>query len=96
MRMGIEARINKEWRARYGAGYTTSPFSEEAGVQADASRVSSSLGCEYRMDAKYLGIAWTRSWYERDLYIADPELQGAPINLAISKGMLVVGGGVRF
>lgn len=96
VRMGIEARINKEWRARYGAGYTTSPFSEEAGVQADASRYSASLGCEYRMDAKYLGIAWTRSWYERDLYIADPELQGEPINLAISKGMLVVGGGVRF
>ena len=96
MRMGVEARINKEWRARAGAGYMTSPFSEEAGVQGDASRYSASLGCEYRMDAKYLGIAWTRSWFERDLYITDPELQGEPINLATAKGMLVVGCGVRF
>ncbi len=96
LRIGVEARINKKWRARAGSGYTTSPFSEEAEVQGDARRYSTSLGCEYRMDAKYLGVAWTRSWFERDLYIADPQLQGAPINLANSKGMLVIGGGVRF
>ncbi|MAO46995.1 MAG: hypothetical protein CL823_07585 [Crocinitomicaceae bacterium] len=95
-RIGLEARINKYWRARIGSGLTTSPFTNEAGVEANPARTRFSLGAEYRLEEKYLGIAWTGSWYDEDLYVTDPSLQGTPINLSVSQTMLVIGGGIRF
>ena len=95
VRVGLEMRIAKNWRIRSGAGISTSPFSIESGVMSNASRNKVSLGAEYRNEGWYAGFAWTRSWFEEDLYFIDPVLQGEPANVSRSLGMLSIGAGIR-
>ena len=95
-RLGVEGRINKNFRARAGAAYRTSPYTAESGVQATGITSRMSLGSEYRIDNKYIGLAWQKSWSSNDLYVQDPTYQGNPIDQSWSTSFLVIGGGVRF
>jgi hypothetical protein len=95
VRIGLEMRIAKNWRIRSGAGISTSPFSIESGVLSDPARNKVSLGAEFRNEDWYAGFAWTRSWFEEDLYFIDPALQGEPANISRSLGMLSIGAGYR-
>ena len=95
VRIGLEMRISKNWRIRSGTGMVTSPYSMESGVMSNGTRYKASLGTEFRNEDWYVGAAWTRSWFEEDLYFLDPELQGDPANLSRSLGMLSIGAGKR-
>jgi hypothetical protein len=95
-RLGLEMRLNKNFRARLGAGASTSPYSYESGVLPDPSVIKFSLGGEYRIAKYYAGFAWSGTWYEEDLYVINPDIQGTPIHLDRSKTMVVIGGGMRF
>ena len=66
-----------------------------SGVMSNGTRYKASLGTEFRNEDWYAGVAWTRSWFEEDLYFLDPELQGDPANLSRSLGMLSIGAGKR-
>ena len=95
VRIGLEMRVAKNWRIRSGTGMVTSPYSMESGVMSNGTRYKASLGTEFRNEDWYVGAAWTRSWFEEDLYFLDPELQGDPANLSRSMGMLSIGAGKR-
>jgi hypothetical protein len=95
VRIGLEMRIAKNWRIRSGTGMATSPYSMASGVMSNGTRYKASLGTEFRNEDWYAGVAWTRSWFEEDLYFLDPELQGDPANLSRSLGMLSIGAGKR-
>ena len=95
VRIGLEMRIAKNWRIRSGTGMVTSPYSIESGVMSNGTRYKASLGIEFRNEDWYVGSAWTRSWFEEDLYFLDPEIQGSPANLSRSMGMLSIGAGKR-
>jgi hypothetical protein len=95
-RIGLEMRLNKTFRARLGAGVTTSPYSDESEVLSDPSQFKFSLGGEYRVNEYYVGFAWSGTWYEEDMYVINPDIQGSPIHLERSKTMIVIGGGMRF
>ena len=96
LRSGVEVRINSMFRARGGLAYQTSPYSDEAGMTANASTLRFSLGGEYRKDNKYIGLAFTNSQTERDLYVNNPIYQSSPISQALSTTLIVLGGGLRF
>ena len=95
-RVGVEARVSKDWRARVGGGYATSPYSEAAGVEADASRYTVSFGGEHRSGDYYIGFAWSKTWYSMDQYVIDPVLQKSPINIDRANSVFMIGGGKRF
>ena len=95
-RLGIEGRISRTFRLRAGVAYRTSPFSTESGVEAMGNSNKLSLGSEYRIDNKYIGIAWQKLWSSNDLYVQDPTYQGNPIDQNWSTSCLVIGGGFRF
>ena len=96
LRSGVEVRINSMFRARGGLAYQTSPYSDEAGMTANASTLRFSLGGEYRKENKYIGLAFTNSQTERDLYVNNPLYQSTPISQSLSTTMIVLGGGLRF
>ena len=79
-RLGVEARLAQDWRARFGGSYATSPYSQEANVQADASRYSFSFGGEHRSGDLYVGFAWSKTWFSMDQYVIDPVIQIARQN----------------
>jgi hypothetical protein len=95
VRIGLEMRISKNWRIRTGTGMVTSPYSMASGVMSNGTRYKASFGTEFRNEDWYAGVSWTRSWFEEDLYFLDPELQGDPVNLSRSLGMLSIGAGKR-
>jgi hypothetical protein len=74
----------------------TSPYSSIAILTSDPSRLSASLGGEYRSGEYYMGFAWKKSWTESDLFLIDPTAQITPIVQEKSLGMVMIGGGMRF
>tara|TARA_B100000683_G_C12486094_1_gene553094 strand:- start:833 stop:2188 length:1356 start_codon:yes stop_codon:yes gene_type:complete len=96
IRQGIEIRIEKKYRARLGGMYTTTPYSENAGVVSNEYTWGYSFGGEYRNDKMYIGIAFSNSKSENDQYLINPQNQGSPIKQARSSSFLVIGGGLRF
>lgn len=95
-RLGIEARLAQDWRARFGGSYATSPYSQEANVQADASRYSFSFGGEHRSGDLYVGFAWSKTWFSMDQYVIDPAIQNSPVNIDRATSVFMIGGGKRF
>lgn len=95
-KLGVEARIANDWRARMGGSYTTSPYSEAASVEADASTYAVSIGGEYRSGPFYLGWSWSKSWSAMDQYVIDPAIQNSPVNIDRANSMFMLGGGKRF
>lgn len=95
VRVGLELRVAKNWRARMGSGFSTSPYSIESGVISEPSKYRASLGSEYRNQQWYAGFSWTKSWYSEDLYLIDPALQITPIDLGRTLGMISIGAGYR-
>ena len=94
-RLGLEIRVAKNWRIRMGGGFATSPYSIQSGVISNPSKYRVSLGHEYRNEKWYVGMSWTKTWYNEDLYIIDPALQLSPIEIGRSLGMISIGGGFR-
>ncbi|PCJ81027.1 MAG: hypothetical protein COA49_06915 [Bacteroidetes bacterium] len=94
-RVGLEVRVAKDFRLRVGTGISTSPYSHQSGVLSDPSQFNASLGGEYRNERWYAGFAWNRTWYSEDLYLIDPLLQGSPLQVDRSLGMLSIGAGFR-
>ena len=95
-RVGLELRVAKDWRVRIGGSMETSPYSSIAILTSDPSRLSASLGGEYRSGEYYMGFAWKKSWTESDLFLIDPTAQITPIVQEKSLGMVMIGGGMRF
>jgi len=95
-RVGLELRVAKDWRVRIGGSMETSPYSSIAILTSDPSRLSASLGGEYRSGEYYMGFAWKKSWTESDLFLIEPTAQITPIVQEKSLGMLMIGGGMRF
>ena len=78
-----------------GSGFTTSPYSIQSGVISDPSKYKASLGGEFRNEQWYAGFSWSRTWYNEDLYLIDPDLQLSPINIERTLGMISIGAGYR-
>jgi len=95
-RVGLEIRVAKDWRVRLGGSMETSPYNSNVILTSDPTRLSASLGGEYRSGEYYMGFAWKKSWTESDLYLIDPAAQVTPIVQEKSLGMLMIGGGMRF
>jgi len=93
-RVGAEIRIQRAWRIRIGTGLETSPYRPAANIQTDSKRYSGSLGFGYRSEKWYASSTYRRSWFERDLYLFDPELLDAG-RMSQSHGMLVAAVGFR-
>ncbi len=94
-RVGLEIRLNQDFRFRVGTGISTSPYSYASGVLSNPSQFKASLGGEYRNERWYAGFAWNRTWYSEDLYLLNPLIQGSPAHLDRTLGMLSIGGGFR-
>ncbi|MDA1336489.1 MAG: outer membrane protein transport protein [Bacteroidetes bacterium] len=93
-RVGVEFRIQRDWRLRAGAGMETSPFTPAANISVDANRYTGSMGWAYRTEKWYGAMTYRRSWYERDIYLFSPELINAG-RLQKTHGMVVATVGFR-
>jgi hypothetical protein len=94
-RLGLEVRVAKNWRVRMGSGFATSPYSIQSGVISDSSKYKASLGGEFRSEQWYAGFSWSRTWYNEDLYLMDPDFQLSPIEIERTLGMISIGAGYR-
>lgn len=95
-RVGMEFRLGTErqWRARFGGGMSTSPYVTEAVVH-DATRYHASIGGGYRIGNVHLSAAWRTAWHQEDYYFMGAN---APQSLGLLErrtSTLLVGAGLR-
>jgi hypothetical protein len=95
-RVGMEFRLGTErqWRARFGGGMSTSPYVSEAVVH-DATRYHASFGGGYRVGNVHLSAAWRTAWHQEDYYFMGAN---APQSLGLLErrtSTLLVGAGLR-
>lgn len=95
-RAGLELRVQKAYRLRFGASYETSPYNTlTADVTETLERYTATTGFGWREGKYYLNAAYRRSWFSQDTYPFGNYVSDEPGVLKQSHGTVIFGAGVR-
>lgn len=95
-RAGLELRVQKAYRIRFGASYETSPYNTlTADVSESMERYTATTGFGWREGKYYLNAAYRRSWFSQDTYPFGNYVSDNPGVLKQSHGTVIFGAGVR-